>query len=111
MAENLEDHFYIFKMQKLRWPNFGVLFGLLAITLLSLNENLRFGVGMGDISYLALAGGTFILLGVLLIVLRKSHPVHLWILLVASSLVLLYLIYACTIGRGEESSWDGTIFF
>ena len=105
------DRLSIFRMKKLRRANYVVLSGLLAIAILSMNGNLSFGGGLGDIAYFALAGGTFLLLGILLIALRKSHQIHLSILLIASSLVLLYLMYACTIGRGAESRWDGTIFF
>jgi hypothetical protein len=96
--------------------NWIILAYLSLVTILTLNGNIAFGNGLGDLVYLIACGLlVFIQLIVVAIIIRQQKglynptPFYWW----GSGFLLaaLFLSWKFTLGRGSEYSWDGNIFY
>jgi hypothetical protein len=84
------------------------------VGLLGALDKIHFGLGMGDIAFIA---GAQIIALISIVLTRmqtssnlksKTLPI---IQLLVVGILLIYFIYSCTLGRGPESPWNGQIFF
>jgi len=97
---------------KLKTINKVVLGLLISLCILTTVGLLNFGHGLGNIIFIPpiilITIGQIIITK--LLIKRKNNKY--WILLIIVNLVVVgYIIYQSTIGRGAEFSWDGDIFF
>jgi hypothetical protein len=96
--------------------NWLVLAYLILVAILTLNSNLAYGQGFGDIIYL----GTSVILILLqliitLIIYRKQkghfNPTAFYTCGTVFLLFAIYLTWEFTFGRGSEFIWNGNIFY
>jgi len=83
----------------------------------SLNGNIRFGLGLGDLIYVGIVGGITLLVGIYYLIYRKksSDSSHLTksdvIVMMFCLSFTLYIILKMTYLREIMSKWDGQVFF
>lgn len=97
---------------KLNTINKIVLCLLISLCILTTIGLLNFGHGLGNIIYIPpiilITIGQIVITK--LLIKRKNNKY--WILLIIVNLVVIgYIIYKSTIGRGAEFSWDGDLFY
>jgi len=102
-------------MQKYTLANCILLLLNIAFVLLISNENIRFGNGLGDLFYFYILLLSCILLSVFIIFSSiKKHRTTEVIsrnTTLVFTILIVYIFYFCTIGRGAEYPWNGKIFF
>lgn len=77
-----------------------------------LGDGIRFGMGLGDIFYLAgftLSIPTTII--VYMILAKKGINSRVWILKTICLVLLLFILLKATLYRGPLSPWAGKVFF
>ena len=103
-------------MKIARIYNWTVFSYLALITLLTLNSNLTYGYGLGDLAFVISSGLLTILqVTITLIIQRrqKSKPneTAFYICGTVFLLTAIFLTYEFTFGRGSEYIWNGVIFY
>jgi len=95
------------------WTIFGY---LTLITILTLNNNIAFGGGLGDITYLIVSGflaiSHFIIILIIYRIQKEELNLKTFLYVIGSMFLLtaIWLTWSFTFGRGIEYPWNGNIF-
>lgn len=88
--------------------NWVILFLFLLTLSLTLNGAIAFGLGLGDLMFIVIIGAVCIVLTVFNVL--GLNTITKLVQLLISFLILTYIVYSFSIGRGPENPWNGKIF-
>ena len=96
--------------------NWIVLVYLILVSLLTLNGNISYGSGLGDVVYLIACGflACIQLVATIIIVRQQKGQYHPKVFYLCGTIFLfiaLFLSWKFTLGRGPEYSWNGNVFY
>ena len=96
--------------------NWIILVYLTLVTLLTLNGNIAYGNGLGDLVYLVVCGLLVcIQLAVTIIIIRQQKGQYssktFYLCGTVFLLIAIFYSWKFTLGRGSEYSWNGNVFY